>query len=58
MLLYNAQAVSPITARLRSAALSAGIPVVAVRETLPPGLTFQRWQLGQARALAAALAKA
>jgi zinc/manganese transport system substrate-binding protein len=57
VLLYNAQAVSPITARLRSAALSAGIPVVAVRETLPPGLAFQQWQLNQARALAAALAR-
>jgi zinc/manganese transport system substrate-binding protein len=57
VLLYNSQAVSPITARLRSAALSAGIPVVPVTETLPPGLTFQQWQLKQARALAAALAK-
>jgi zinc/manganese transport system substrate-binding protein len=57
VLLYNRQAVSPITARLRTAALGAGIPVVAVSETLPPGLTFQQWQLDQARALAAALAK-
>lgn len=54
-LLYNSQAVSPITGRLRDAARSAGIPVVAVTETLPPGLTFQQWQLHQARALAAAL---
>jgi zinc/manganese transport system substrate-binding protein len=57
VLLYNRQAVSPITARLRAAAQSAGIPVVPVSETLPPGLTFQQWQLDQARALAAALAK-
>ncbi len=57
VLLYNSQAVSPITARLRSAADAAGIPVVPVTETLPPGLTFQQWQLGQARALAAALGK-
>jgi zinc/manganese transport system substrate-binding protein len=57
VLLYNSQAVSPITARLRDAARSAGIPVVAVRETLPPGLSFQRWQLLQARALADALAR-
>ena len=56
-LLYNAQAVSPITARLRAAAEKAGIPVVAVRETLPPNLSFQQWQLAQARALAAALAR-
>jgi zinc/manganese transport system substrate-binding protein len=57
VLLYNPQAVSPITMELRDAAQRAGIPVVAMRETLPPGLTFQRWQLAQARALAAALAK-
>jgi zinc/manganese transport system substrate-binding protein len=57
VLLYNSQAVSPITARLRDAARRAGIPVVPVTETLPPGLTFQQWQLRQARALASALAK-
>jgi len=55
--LYNSQAVSPLTARLRSAAQEAGIPVVPVTETLPPRLTFQQWQLEQARALAAALAR-
>jgi zinc/manganese transport system substrate-binding protein len=57
VLLYNAQAVSPITGQLRAAARKAGIPVVAVRETLPPHLGFQQWQLAQARALAAALAR-
>jgi zinc/manganese transport system substrate-binding protein len=57
VLLYNSQAVSPITARLRAAAQDARIPVVPVTETLPPGLTFQQWQLRQARALAAALSK-
>ena len=56
-LLYNSQAVSPITARLRSAAESAGIPVVGVSETLPAGQAFQQWQLGQARAIEAALAR-
>jgi zinc/manganese transport system substrate-binding protein len=57
VLLYNSQAVSPITAQLRDAAQKAGIPVVPVTETLPPHLTFQQWQLNQARALAAALAR-
>jgi zinc/manganese transport system substrate-binding protein len=57
VLLYNSQAVSPITAHLRAAAQKAGIPVVPVTETLPPGFTFQQWQLAQARTLAAALAK-
>jgi zinc/manganese transport system substrate-binding protein len=54
-LLYNSQAVSPLTARLRDAAAGAGIPVVAVTETLPKDTTFQHWQLAQARALADAL---
>ena len=57
MLLYNSQAVSPITARLRTAAGAAGIAIVPVTETLPPGFTFQEWQLEQARALATALGK-
>lgn len=57
VLLYNSQAVSPITKRLRDAARSARIPVVPVTETLPAGESFQQWQLGQARAIAAALAQ-
>jgi|SRR5579864_1276198 len=57
VLLYNSQAVSPITSHVRDAAAHAGIPVVGVTETLPPKLTFQQWQLGQARELAAALAR-
>ena len=57
VLLYNRQAVSPITAGLAGRARKAGIPVVPVSETLPPHLTFQQWQLAQARALAAALGR-
>ncbi len=57
VLLYNSQAVSPLTAQLRDAAHKAGIPVVPVTETLPAHLAFQQWQLDQARALAAALAR-
>ena len=55
VLLYNSQAVSPITEQIRSAAGKAGIPVIGVTETLPAQLTFQTWQLGQARKLYAAL---
>jgi len=55
VLLYNSQAVSPLTSRIESAAAAAGIPVVPVTETLPPHLSFQAWQLGEARALAHAL---
>jgi zinc/manganese transport system substrate-binding protein len=57
VLLYNRQTVSPITEQLTAAARRAGIGVVAVSETLPPHRTFQQWQLAQARALAAALAR-
>jgi zinc/manganese transport system substrate-binding protein len=55
VLLYNKQAVSPITARIRAAAQRAGVPVVAITETLPAGLTFQRWQLAQVDDLRKAL---
>jgi zinc/manganese transport system substrate-binding protein len=55
VLLYNDQTVSPITIRVRTAARAAGIPVVGVSETLPPHRSFQTWQLGQAKALEAAL---
>jgi zinc/manganese transport system substrate-binding protein len=54
-LLYNNQAVSPITIRLRSTARAAGTPVVGVSETIPPNLSFQRWQLDQTQALARAV---
>jgi zinc/manganese transport system substrate-binding protein len=55
VLLYNDQAVSPITQRVRAAATAAGIRVVGVSETVPTGLTFQAWQLKQARELLQAL---
>jgi zinc/manganese transport system substrate-binding protein len=57
VLLYNEQAVSPISARVRDAAEHAGVPVVGVTETLPQGATFQGWQLAQAKALEAALGR-
>ena len=57
VLLYNDQAVSPITRSLADEARHAGIAVVPVSETLPPHRTFQQWQLGQAKQLAAALAR-
>jgi zinc/manganese transport system substrate-binding protein len=55
VLLYNSQATSPVTDRMRELAARNRIPVVAVTETLPPGMSFQEWQLGQVRALARAL---
>ena len=57
VLLYNGQAVSPITARIRAAARGAGVPVVSITETLPSNTRFQRWQLDQVKALGKALAQ-
>jgi zinc/manganese transport system substrate-binding protein len=54
-LLLNEQARSSITDQLATLARSVGIPVVPVTETMPLGETFESWQLGQVRALAAAL---
>jgi zinc/manganese transport system substrate-binding protein len=57
VILYNSQAVSPITKRIRDAATQAGVSVVGVTETLPAHRTFQQWQLAQLRALRDALAR-
>jgi zinc/manganese transport system substrate-binding protein len=57
VLFYNSQAVSPITKRVNAAAKAAGVPIVGVAETVPAGLTFQAWQLEQARALLQALGR-
>jgi zinc/manganese transport system substrate-binding protein len=57
VLLYNSQTVSPITNRIKAAAQAARIPIVGVSETLPPGRSFQQWQLSQAKALQRALAR-
>jgi len=54
-LIYNAQAVTPVTKAVRSNARKAGVPVVAVTETLPPGSSYQAWQQRQDEALQAAL---
>jgi zinc/manganese transport system substrate-binding protein len=51
LLLYNRQAVSPVTARLRDEACRAGIPVLSLTETLPPHQSFDGWQLHLEQAL-------
>ena len=55
VLLFNSQATSPVTDRIRSLASANAVPIVPVTETLPAGRSFVDWQLGQVRALAAAL---
>ena len=56
LLLYNTQAVSPLTARMRDLALKNHVPVVGVSETEPPGQDYQQWQLSQLHAIDHALA--
>jgi zinc/manganese transport system substrate-binding protein len=56
-LVFNRQATSPVTAQLQSLARDNHISVVPVTETMPPGESFQSWQLHQIRALRAALAQ-
>ena len=55
LLLYNTQAVSPLTARMRDLALKNHVPVVGVSETEPPGQDYQQWQLSQLHAIDHAL---
>jgi zinc/manganese transport system substrate-binding protein len=58
-LLANAQAESGSTRQVEQAATGAGIPVVAVTETLPAGVDdYVAWQGGQIDQLAAALGRA
>lgn len=54
-LFYNGQATGPAAQRLLRLARDAGIPVVAVTETQPAGITYQAWMLAQLDALGTAL---
>ena len=57
VLIYNSQATSAVTTRVRDLAHSAGVPVVDTTETLPKDAPdFQTWQTRQAGALLQALA--
>lgn len=59
VLVYNAQNATSDVNGFVIAARAAGLPVVAITETLAPaGATFQDWQVAQLQALEAALAQA
>ena len=54
---YNEQVVDSLTASIRQAAMSAGVPVVGVYETMPtPGYDYQSWMLAEVTAIGAAVA--
>jgi zinc/manganese transport system substrate-binding protein len=56
VLIYNVQTEGSLPQQLRGAAEQAGVPVVDVTETVPPGTTsFEAWQVDQLTALAKAL---
>lgn len=56
VLVYNTQAVDPVTQAMLDVATRAGVPVVEFTETLPEGVTdYLAWQSAQIDALAAAL---
>jgi zinc/manganese transport system substrate-binding protein len=57
VLLYNVQTVTPVTTQIRQLAQQNHIPIVGVSETMPPGLTFQKWQGSQVHALFEALTR-
>ena len=53
---YNSQNATPDVRAQVKEARAAGIPVTTITETLvPPGSTFQAWQVHQLQGLAAAL---
>jgi zinc/manganese transport system substrate-binding protein len=54
-LISNRQVTSAATQRLLGLAQQAGIPVVAITETLPPGQTYTGWMLAELDALNHAL---
>lgn len=56
VLIFNTQTEGSVSGQLRKAAEDAGVPVVEVTETVPPGQdSFVAWQDGQLEALAKAL---
>jgi zinc/manganese transport system substrate-binding protein len=53
---YNQQVVSSLTASIRQTAQTAGLPVVAVYETMPtPGYDYQSWMGAEVTAIQAAV---
>lgn len=57
ILIYNQQAVSTLTERMRQLSQASGVPVVGVRETMPLGSHVQDWMLQTITAVEDALSK-
>jgi zinc/manganese transport system substrate-binding protein len=53
---YNQQVTDPLTDSIRQTALSAGVPVVGVYETMPvPGYDYQTWMMAELKAIQKAI---
>jgi len=53
---YNEQVTDALTTSIRQNAMKAGVPVVAVYETMPTGYTYQSWMLAETQAIQKAIA--
>lgn len=57
VLFYNNQTADPLTDKMRTMATAAGIPIIGVSETEPPGTRFQHWMMTQLSMLDVALSR-
>lgn len=48
---YNQQVTSSLTVSIRQKAVTAGVPVVGVYETMPAGYNYQNWMLAEVNAI-------
>jgi zinc/manganese transport system substrate-binding protein len=48
---YNQQVVDSLTTSIKQTAVSNGVPVVGVYETMPPGYDYQSWMLAEVNAI-------
>jgi zinc/manganese transport system substrate-binding protein len=55
VLIYNVQAVTPVTTNLQNEAKQENIPIVPISETMPSGKTYQQWMMDQLNVLQKAL---
>jgi zinc/manganese transport system substrate-binding protein len=55
MLMFNSQAVTPMSSQMQALAQANSIPVVAMSETEPSGTTYQQWMMSQLQAVLQAL---
>ncbi len=54
---YNQQVTSSLTTSVRRSAISSGVPVVGVYETMPAGFSYQSWMLAETNAIATAVTR-